>query len=63
MLSGVTSDVTQKQIETFFKQACIQMGTSMFESVRVISALQMAYVVFPTIGAAKTIFRVSACFI
>lgn len=35
------------------------MGTSMFESVRVISALKMAYVVFPTINAAKTIYRVN----
>jgi hypothetical protein len=30
----------------------------MFESVRVISALKMAYVVFPTLSSAKTIFRV-----
>lgn len=58
MLSGVTSDVTQKQIEVFMKQACIQTGTSIFESVRVISALQMAYVVFPTINSAKMIYRV-----
>jgi hypothetical protein len=30
----------------------------MFENVRMISALKMAYVVFPTINAAKTINRV-----
>lgn len=59
MLSNMSSDVTQKQIENFFKTTCMQVGSTMFESVRVISALRMAYVVFPTINAAKTIYRVS----
>ena len=30
----------------------------MFESVRMIGALKMAYVVFPTMGAARTIYKV-----
>ena len=34
------------------------MGTSMFQSVNVIGALKMAYVVFPTTGSAKAIYRV-----
>ena len=37
------------------------MGTSMFESVRMIAALKMAYVVFPTVSAAKTIHKVERC--
>jgi hypothetical protein len=31
----------------------------MFENVRMISALRMAYVVFPTVAAAKMLHRVS----
>ena len=31
----------------------------MFESVRMIGALKMAYVVFPTINSARVIFKVS----
>ena len=34
------------------------MGTSMFESVRMIGALKMAYVVFPTLNSSRTIFKV-----
>ena len=34
------------------------MGCTMFESVSLISALKMGYVVFPTIKSAQTIARV-----
>jgi hypothetical protein len=59
MLSNIPSEVTQKQIEAFFKTTCLQVGTSMFENIRMITALKMAYVVFPTVNASKTIFKVS----
>lgn len=62
MLTNIPSDTTQKQIEAFFKNACVQMGTSMFESVRVISALKMAYIVFPSLNSSKTIYRVKRIF-
>lgn len=58
MLSNLTPDITQKQVELYFKQLCLQAGVSMVESVSVIAALKMGYVVFPNINAAKSIFRV-----
>ncbi len=38
------------------------MGSAMVESVSVIPALKMAYVVFPTKSAARTTFRVNPSF-
>ncbi|CDW85037.1 rna binding motif protein [Stylonychia lemnae] len=57
MLSNIPSEVNQKQIEAFFKTACLQMGTSMYESVRMIGALKMAYVVFPTMNSSRIIYK------
>jgi len=58
MLTDMPAGVTQKQIEDFFRQACVQRSTSMFQSVSLISALKMAYVVFPSIISAKVIYSV-----
>jgi len=59
MLTNIPSDVTQKQIEAFFKTICLQRSTSMYQSVSMIGALQMAYVVFPSVTSAKAIQLVS----
>ncbi len=59
MLTNIPQDVTQKQIEAFFKTSCLQMGCAMFESVSMIAALKMGYVVFPSVTSSKTIFKVS----
>jgi len=59
MLSNLSSDITQKQIEQYFKHLSLQVGCAMVESVSVIAALKMAYVVFPSIISAQTIYRVN----
>ena len=62
MLTNIPSDVTQKQIEAFFKTLCLQRSTTMFQSVSMIAALKMAYVVFPSVTSAKAIHLVRHAF-
>jgi hypothetical protein len=59
MLTNLPSDVSQKQVEAFFKTLCLQRSTTMFQSISMIGALQMAYVVFPSVTSAKAIHMVS----
>ena len=56
MLSDIPAGTTQSQIENFFKTTCMQRSTTVFQSVNMISALKMAYVVFPSVSSAKVIF-------
>ena len=58
MLTDIPSDVTQKQLEAFFKTLCLQSSTTMFQSVSLLPSLKMAYVVFPSVSSAKSVFNV-----
>lgn len=59
MLTEVPEDIAEYEIEKHFKNLCGSVGVALPESVRSISTLGMAYVIFPSISTARTIFKVS----
>jgi len=57
-LSNVSSDIKKHQLEAQFRQLAQMASVSQPESIQIIEALKMAYVVFPSIPAASKVYHV-----
>lgn len=59
MVSNIAPQITEKDIRTTLKVICERCKAPDFSKVQLISALRVAYIVFPSVEAALTVFNVS----